>query len=308
MRSSPQASGVKLPKNASKPPPSRLCSHLASQFSHNAPPSHCDETKGWIAKNGTSVNGRYIHPTHRGGFYHGPPRDPSKSFQVLGPLGWQTQTSSPNMATTLQPLEPCRSFELRKGTKKKTAMLQTAIFFRWKLLSLSWKGQVDFFCWETNSWWNDRWTYLDTVKIVSKFTCKLQLFRNILGVGIPLTYHSHNRCFNWCLLNWFLGSNSTWGFEFRPWPFFRKHCWFVKKQHDNLKLTLMGRHWAFQPHIWVWFSLCIMLFMSNGRSDCENSRSTNVMCPDNTSFLYEQMSFLMWMLFAKRISWIKAIW
>ena len=119
MRSSPQASGVKLPKNASKPPPSRLCSHLDSQFSHNAPPSHCDETKGWIAKNGTSVNGRYIHPTHRGGFYHGPPRDPSKSFQVLGPLGWQTQTSSPNMATTLQPLEPCRSFELRKGTKKK---------------------------------------------------------------------------------------------------------------------------------------------------------------------------------------------
>ena len=103
MRSSPQASGVKLPKNASKPPPSRLCSHLDSQFSHNAPPSHCDETKGWIAKNGTSVNGRYIHPTHRGGFYHGPPRDPSKSFQVLGPLGWQTQTSSPNMATTLQP-------------------------------------------------------------------------------------------------------------------------------------------------------------------------------------------------------------
>ena len=138
MRSSPQASGVKLPKNASKPPPSRLCSHLDSQFSHNAPPSHCDETKGWIAKNGTSVNGRYIHPTHRGGFLPWPPKG---SIPSLG-TPW---LASPNMATTLQPLEPCRSFELRKGTKKKTAMLQTAIFFRWKLLSLSWKGQVDFF-------------------------------------------------------------------------------------------------------------------------------------------------------------------
>ena len=86
---------------------------------------------------------------------------------------------------------------------------------------------------------DDRWTYLGTVKI-AKYSFKLQLF-SIFVVGIPLTYHSHNRCFNWCLLNWFPGSNSTWGFEFRPWPFFWKHCWFVKKTTWQSQTHLDGK-------------------------------------------------------------------
>lgn len=111
IRSSPQASGVKLPKNASKPPPSRLCSHLDSQFSHNAPPLTVMRPR--VESQKTMSNGEW--PLHSSnppamGFYHGPPRDPSLGTPWL---------ASPNMATTLQPLEPCRSFELRKGTKKK---------------------------------------------------------------------------------------------------------------------------------------------------------------------------------------------
>ena len=131
----------------SKPPPSRLTSHLDTQFSHNTPPPTVMRPRVASQKTGRPMsNGemaaRFIQTHRQWGFYHGPPRDPSKSFQVLGPLGWQVLT----WLQLCSPLSPAEALSFAKGPKKKRPCSKLQFSFGESCCPSLAKAKLTFFC------------------------------------------------------------------------------------------------------------------------------------------------------------------